>query len=253
MSLTTETDILKEANRIITAAGDEGITLRLLGGTAIGFKCPSAKRPSVSRSYPDIDLAGFKKDSRRLREAFFPKLGYTPHETFNALRGASRLMFFDVPNKRRIDVFLDQFEMCHKIDLRNRLTIDPLTLPMADLLATKLQIFKTNEKDFKDIIAMLLDHDVTNSDAEDAINGERLADLCADDWGIYKTFTLVLDKTAIMLEKFDLTPKDKQTVKERMDRIRQMIESKPKTMGWKMRAKIGEKKAWYMLPDDMAE
>jgi hypothetical protein len=162
-------------------------------------------------------------------------------------------MFFDVPNKRRVDVFLDQFEMCHKIDLRDRLGIDPLTLPMADLLATKLQIFKTNEKDFKDIIAMLLDHEVTNSDSGDAINGERLADLCANDWGIYRTFTLVLDKTAVMLEKFDLTPKDKQVVKERMDRIRQMIENKPKTMSWKMRAKIGDKKAWYMLPDDMAE
>ena len=225
----------------------------MLGGTAIGFRCPSAKRPSVSRSYPDIDLVGYKKDSKRMREQLFPKLGYTPNEIFNALRNATRLMFFDIPNKRRVDVFLDYFEMCHKIDLRDRLTIDQLTLPMADLLATKLQIFKTNEKDFKDIIAMLLDHEVTNSDSGDAINGERLADLCANDWGIYKTFTLVLDKTAVMLEKFDLTPKDKQVVKERMDRIRQMIENKPKTMGWKMRAKVGEKRAWYMLPDDMAD
>jgi len=38
-----------------------------------------------------------------------------------------------------------------------------------------------------------------------------------------------------------------------MERIRQMIESKPKTMSWKMRAKVGEKKTWYMLPDDMTE
>jgi hypothetical protein len=162
-------------------------------------------------------------------------------------------MFFDVPNERRIDVFLDVFEMCHKIDLKDRIALEPLTLSMADLLATKLQIFKTNEKDFKDIIAMLLDHEVTDSDVPDAINGARLADLCANDWGIYKTFTLVLDKTSIMLDKFDLPAKDKQTVTERMGRIRKMIEDKPKTMGWKMRAKIGEKKAWYMLPDDMAE
>jgi hypothetical protein len=252
LSLAKESDILKEADRIISAAAENGITLRLLGGTAIGFRCPSAKRPSVARKYPDIDLVGHKKDSRKLRE-LFPKLGYTPHETFNALRGASRLMFFDVSNERRIDVFLDIFEMCHKIDLKDRIALEPLTLPMADLLATKLQIFKTNEKDFKDIIAMLLDHEVTDSDMPDAINGARLADLCANDWGIYKTFTLVLDKTAIMLDNFDLPPKDKQTVRERMGRIRKMIEDKPKTMSWKMRAKIGEKKAWYMLPEDMAE
>ena len=248
----TELDILKEAERIISAAGSEGITLRLLGGTAIGFRCPSAKRPSVSRKYPDIDLVGFKKQSRQMRE-FFPKLGYSPNDMFNALRGGSRLMFFDLPNERRVDIFLDQFDMCHKIDLKDRLALDPLTIPMADLLATKLQIFKTNEKDFKDIIAMLLDHEVTDSDKLDAINGARLAELCANDWGIYKTFTIVLDKTAAMVDKFDLTPKDKQIVKERLERIRQMIENKPKTMNWKMRAKLGEKKTWYMLPDDMAD
>ena len=162
-------------------------------------------------------------------------------------------MFFDMPNERRVDIFLDYFDMCHKIDLKDRLALEPLTLTMADLLATKLQIFKTNEKDFKDIIAMLLDHEVVDSEKPDAINGKRLADLCANDWGIYKTFTIVLDKTALMLDKFDLTPKDTQIVKERMERIRQMIENTPKTMSWKMRAKIGEKKAWYMLPDDMAE
>jgi len=248
----TESDVLREAERIISSAATEGITLRLLGGTAIGFKCPSSKRPSVSRKYPDIDLAGFKKQSRQIRE-LFSKLGYSPNETFNALRGGSRLMFFDLPNERRVDIFLDQFDMCHKIDLKDRLTLDPLTIPMADLLATKLQIFKTNEKDFKDIIAMLLDHEVTDSDASDAINGARLAELCANDWGIYKTFSIVLDKTAAMLDKFDLAPKDNQIVTERMQRIRQMIENKPKTMNWKMRAKIGEKKTWYMLPDDMAD
>jgi hypothetical protein len=248
----TELDILKEAQRIISAGESEDITFRLLGGTAIGFKCPSAKRPSVSRKYPDIDLVGFKKDSRRIRE-LFPKLGYTPNENFNALRGGSRLMFFDLPNERRVDIFLDSFEMCHKIDLKDRLTLEPLTLTMADLLATKLQIFKTNEKDFKDITAILLDHEVTDSDKLDAINGTHLAELCANDWGIYKTFTIVLDKTAVMINKFDLAPKDKEIVKERLERIRQMIENQPKTMSWKMRAKIGEKKTWYMLPDDMAE
>ena len=252
MALATESDILKEANRIISAAADNAITLRLLGGTAIGFRCPSAKRPGVSRKYPDIDLAGYRKQSRQIRE-LFPKLGYSPNEVFNALRSASRLMFFDLPNQRRVDLFLDYFEMCHKIDLRDRLTLDPLTLTMADLLATKLQIFKTNEKDFKDITAILLDHEVADTDKPDAINGKRLAELCGHDWGIYKTFTLVLEKASSMLERFDLTPKDKELVKERMKRITDMIEQEPKSMGWKARARVGEKVPWYKLPDDMAE
>jgi len=162
-------------------------------------------------------------------------------------------MFFDLTKKRRIDIFLDYFDMCHKIDLKDRLTLEPLTIPLADLLATKLQIFKTNEKDFKDIIAMLLDHDVVDSDQPDAINRERLAKLCADDWGIYKTFTIVIDKTAKVLDSFDLPANDKETVRERLRRISDMIEKEPKSMKWKMRAKVGEKKVWYMLPDDMAD
>jgi hypothetical protein len=248
----TESDILKEADRIIATAQSEGITLRLLGGTAIGFRCPSAQRPSVSRKYPDIDLVGFKKQSRRIRE-LFPKLGYRPNDAFNALRGGSRLMFFDLPNERRVDIFLDYFDMCHKIDLKDRLTLEPLTLTIADLLATKLQIFKTNEKDFKDIIAMLLDHEVVDSDKPDAINGKRLAELCADDWGIYKTFTIVLEKTAAMLDRFDLTTKDKEVVRERMAVLSRLINDEPKSMNWKMRARVGEKVHWYKLPDDMAD
>jgi len=252
VSAMTEDDILKEADRIISSAESQGITLRLLGGTAIGFRCPSAKRPSVSRKYPDIDLAGFKKQSRQIRE-LFPKLGYKPNEMFNALRGGGRLMFFDLGKERRIDIFLDYFDMCHKIDLRDRLRVEPLTLPLADLLATKLQIIKTNEKDFKDIIAMLLDYDVAESDKSDAINGKRLAKLAADDWGIYKTFTTVIDKTPAMVDTFDLSPSLKETVKARLKRISDLIEAEPKTMSWKMRARVGEKKAWYKLPDDMAD
>jgi hypothetical protein len=248
----TESDILKEADRIIATAQSEDITLRLLGGTAIGFRCPSAKRPSVSRKYPDIDLVGFKKQSHQIRE-LFPKLGYSPNDSFNALRGGSRLMFFDLPNERRVDIFLDYFDMCHKIDLKDRLTLEPLTLTMADLLATKLQIFKTNEKDFKDITAMLLDHEVVDSEKPDAINGKRLAELCANDWGIYKTFTIVLDKTTAMLDKFDLTTKDKEVVKDRIAVVSRLINDEPKRMNWKMRAKIGEKKAWYKLPEDMSD
>jgi hypothetical protein len=248
----TESDILQEAERIISTAQNEGLTLRLLGGTAIGLRCVSSKRSSVSRKYPDIDLVGFKKQSRQLRE-LFPKLGYEPNQMFNALRGGSRLMFFDLARERRIDVFLDYFEMCHRIDLKDRLTLEPLTIPLADLLATKLQIFKTNEKDFKDIIAMLLDHDVVDTDQPDAISGKRLAKLCADDWGIYKTFTIVIDKTDKILDSFDLPPDDKETVKERLRRISDMIEKEPKSMKWKMRDKVGEKKVWYMMPEDMSD
>jgi hypothetical protein len=246
-----EEDVIKEAKRIIEVGQSQNVVLRLLGGVAIGIRCPSVSNPAIARKYPDIDLAGFKKQGRGIRK-LFTELGYSPNDMFNAVRGGSRLMFFDLQNKRRVDLFLDSFEMCHKIDLRDRLTINPLTLPLADMLATKLQIFQTNEKDIKDIVTMLLDHEVETSDNAH-INGSYLAKLCADDWGIYKTFTIVIGKALIITDKFDLTPSQKETVKARLKRLLDLMEAEPKSFGWNMRAKVGEKKAWYKLPEDMAD
>ena len=247
-----ETDVLKEAERIISTAEGQNITLRLLGGTAIGIRCPSAKHRAVARTYPDIDLVGHKKQARAIRK-FFSTMGYEDNKMFNALRGSSRLMFFDIPNKRRIDIFLDYFDMCHKFDLRDRLTIDPKTLSLADLLATKLQVVKTNEKDIKDMVALLLDHDVVTSDELEKVNGKRIAKLCAEDWGIWKTFTTVLGKILVVLEQLDLTPDERKVVRDRIERLSKLIEDEPKSMKWKMRARVGEKSVWYKLPDDLAE
>jgi hypothetical protein len=247
-----ETDVLKEADRLISTAESQKITLRLLGGTAFGIRCPSAKHRAVARTYPDIDLVGLKKQSRTLRE-FFKSMGYEDNKMFNALRGSTRLMFFDMPNKRRIDIFLDYFDMCHKIELRDRLTIDPKTLSLADLLATKLQVVKTNEKDIKDMVALLLDHDVATSDEPEKVNGTRLAEMCAEDWGIWKTFTNVLGKMLVVVDQLELSPDERKLVKDRIERISKMIDDQPKSMKWKMRARVGEKSVWYKLPDDMAE
>jgi hypothetical protein len=248
----TETDVLKEADRIISSAESQNITLRLLGGTAFGIRCPSAKHRAVARTYPDIDLIGLKKQSRTIR-GFFTTMGYEDNKMFNALRGSTRLMFFDMSNKRRIDIFLDNFDMCHRIELRDRLKIDPKTLSLADLLATKLQVVKTNEKDIKDMVALLLDHDVATSDEPEKVNGLRLAKLCAEDWGIYKTFTAVLAKMLVVLEQLELTPDERKLVRERIEQISKMIEDEPKSIKWKMRARVGEKSVWYKLPDDLAE
>ena len=247
-----EEDVIKEALRIVETGQSQQVVLRLLGGVAIGIRCPGAKNPAMARKYPDIDLAGFKKQGRAIRN-LFSSLGYSPNEMFNAVRGGSRLMYFDLQNNRRVDIFLDSFEMCHKIDLRDRLTIDPLTLPLADMLATKLQIFQTNAKDIKDIVTILLDHDVGDSDKPDLINGGYLAKLCADDWGIYKTFTMVIGKTLASVDAFDLTPSQKETVKARLKRISDLIEGEPKSTGWRIRARVGDRKSWYKLPEDMAE
>src|SRR5229473_6381924 len=158
------TDITEEAVRIIEAARAEGVPLRLLGGLAIYFQCPSAKSDQrLSRPYKDMDFATLGKWSAKTR-ALFAKLGYTGNKSFNALHGHQRLLFWDDQHERQIDIFIDRMQMCHIIDFRSRLQLDQRTLSLPDLLLTKLQIVEINEKDIIDVIALFYDHDITSNE-----------------------------------------------------------------------------------------
>ena len=237
----------EEAERILQGAEAKGITLRLLGGMAVSFRCPSASKPPLSRRYVDVDVMGRRKDVAKINQ-LFKELGYRPRERFNALHG-SRLIFNDMKNQRRVDVFLDVFQMCHKFDFRDRLALEPKTIPLSDLLSTKLQIVEINEKDIKDIFALLLDHDVSEGEGPDSISAAYLSKLCAEDWGVYKTFTMNLEKLARYADGMGLDQEQNKRIADRAGKLKNSIEAAPKSMGWKMRAAVGERRKWYELPE----
>src|SRR5262249_46465252 len=147
-------DVVEEAARVAGAAAGEGLALRVAGGVGIALTCPSARVPPLRRAYADIDLAGRSRDRRGIG-ALFSRVGYEPDAQFNALHGARRLFFWDAANGRQVDVFLDRFEMCHHIDLAERLDSPGPALPLADLLLMKLQIVEANAKDLADILTLL--------------------------------------------------------------------------------------------------
>jgi hypothetical protein len=225
----------------------KGITLRLLGGVAVVLRCPSASKAPLSRRYVDIDVIGHRREVGKINQ-LFKELGYKPRERFNALHG-SRLIFNDMGNQRRVDVFLDVFQMCHKFDFKDRIGREAKTLPISDLLSTKLQIVEINDKDFKDIVSMLLDHEISAGEVEDKVNSTYIAKMCGEDWGIYKTFTTNLGKIPQYTGGIGLEEDQRRRVVERAEALRNAIETTPKTMGWKMRAAVGERKRWYELPE----
>jgi hypothetical protein len=96
---------------------------------------------------------------------------------------------------------------------------------------------------------MLLDHDVSTEEAPDKINSSYIAKLCAEDWGIYKTFTMNLDRIPEFAQRLALGDEQRNHIMERAESIRKSIESAPKSMGWRMRATVGERKRWYELPE----
>src|SRR6266581_8115981 len=153
--------ISDEAKRVLDEAKERGIILRLFGGVAVKYHCPSATHRSLQRSYPDLDFFGRGKQGREIRKLFLD-LGYEPNQRFNALHGATRLIFEDAKNQRVVDIFLDVFRMCHTLHLGERLSLDDSTIPISDLLLTKLQVVEINEKDIRDLIAILRDHEVVD-------------------------------------------------------------------------------------------
>jgi hypothetical protein len=208
-----------EAKRIIEVAQQRKITLRLFGGVSFFFRCPSAKHRILQRSYVDIDFMGHAKQSREIKQ-LFEELGYTPRERFNAMQGFRRLIFNDIGHQRRVDIFLDVFEMCHKFNFKDRLEIDQYTISLADMLATKLQIVEINEKDIKDILSIFIDHDLGDADTPELINGEYLAKLCGDDWGVYKTFSINMDRLLSTVDNYGLEEDQKRLVVERVSKLR---------------------------------
>jgi hypothetical protein len=237
-------DIVQEAKRLIDQANASGFPLRLLGGLAIYLQCPSARNtPRLQRSYGDLDLATLSQWNAKTKN-LLTSLGYTGNKTFNTLHGYQRLLFYDEQNGRKVDIFIDRMNMCHTLDFRTRLTIDTYTLPLSDLLLTKLQIVEINEKDLTDIISLFMDHEVAENDA--AINSAYIGKLVADDWGLYKTCEINLKKTQECLTAHTFPPQ----VNERITALLTAMESRPKSLKWKARAAVGERLRWYELPEE---
>jgi len=177
-------------------------------------------------------------------------LGYAPNKTFNLLNGDHRLLFFDETHGRQVDVFVGGFHMCHRLPLTQRITLEPLSLPLAELLLTKMQIVQMNEKDMRDLCALTLDHPFGEGDAE-TFNLPYIAKLCADDWGLWKTVSLSLQKVQDFCDAYELEAEHKLTIVERLTVLRAALNDTPKTLKWKTRNAIGERVQWYELPEEV--
>jgi hypothetical protein len=246
--MSIEPDVVAEAKRILARAEAKHVPLRLLGGVAIKLRAPGELAPAFARSYGDLDFATSKKKAGPAADLFRAE-GYTPHVAFNALHGGERLLFFDEEHNRQVDVFVGAFSMCHRIPLDERLEVDARSIPLAELLLTKLQVIELNEKDVRDTLALVHDHPVGDQDG-DTLNAAQIATLCCADWGLCRTITQNLRDCRAFAEKYDMP--DRAVVLERLDVLLERIEAEPKSRAWRLRARVGDRKRWYELPEEVA-
>lgn len=238
-------DLRREAPRVLDEIDRREIPARAVGGLAVHLRCPSAVDTPLARDYKDLDLATAYAGVRPLTQAL-EELGYEADREFNALHGRERLLFWDAANERQLDVFVDRMVLCHTLELADRVTLEPRTLPLADLLLAKLQVVEITERDLKDATAILADHEL----GPDGVDADRVTEVLAADWGWWRTGTGTLDRVAGYagdLEGFA----GAAAVAERIGALAERIEAAPKSRRWRMRAKIGERKRWYELPEEI--
>lgn len=240
------TKYIEKGLKIIDSAKERGIPLRMMGCCAVKVHCPKWRKfheTVMNRYATDIDFVALSKHKGEIRQ-LLQEFGYG---MIKLMRPIYQRRIFEDEEGVHVDVFFDKLDMCHVIDLRDRLQVDYPTIPLADLLLEKMQIVKINEKDIKDVSILLLEHEAGNSEGE-TVNTSYIAKLLAKDWGFYYTMTtnlkLIRDRFLDHYKSI-LSEEERTNLSTKITGLLDRIEREPKSMSWKIRARVGPKKKWY--------
>lgn len=239
----------EEARRAISLAQERKVILRTLGSVAVMIHCPSTAYITVPFTMRELDFAIYGRQRLQVSE-ILESLGYEPHQRFNALQGHQRLRFFHPGKEILVHVFVDAFEMCHKLNFAHRLHLDEVTIPLADLLLSKLQVVEMNEEELREIYALVYDHELGGQADPEKIDTAFIVNLCSDDWGWYKTVAMNIER-AIALAEDLLDQQEREVFLTRIGRLKQLIEGSPKSLRWQLRARVGESSRWYEVPEEL--
>jgi hypothetical protein len=241
--------VLAEASELMQVTSDRSLTVRLVGSIAIHAHSPAHAHLLTAlgrRPYRDIDLMAYSKQKRQIA-ALFEERGYVLDPTIRLAQefGIKRFVYEHHGSRIKVDVFFDELVMAHTIDFAGRLELDSPTITVTDLLLTKLQIHEFTANDQIDSIVLLAEHEV-GSAGLDTIDRDYIADIMRKDWGFYYTTQANLGKVAESLQDYPALPASTAAiVRDRIQRLRDVIEHAPKTQRWKLRARVGERVKWY--------
>lgn len=247
-------DPLAEALRLIDLAAARGLQVRLMGGLAFHAQVPSWTA-RIERERRDIDLATRARDRPGLTELMTGD-GYVADRQFNALYGRKQLYFVDAERQRPVDVIIDSLEMCHTFEFADRLGLEPRTLPLAELLLSKLQVAHINRKDILDSLALLSEFPLRQADAG-SINIGRITDLTSNDWGWWRTVTGNLELSRQFLAgelqpgELDFGRPARFDAAAQVETLRAAIDEAPKSTRWRLRARVGDRVQWYQEPEEV--
>jgi hypothetical protein len=129
--------------------------------------------------------------------------------------------------------------------------VDHPSIPLAEMLLEKMQIVQINEKDIIDTIMLLLEHPLGDEDHE-TINIKKIAELCSQDWGLWRTTTMNLGKVRQLAQGYEqLSSEEKGIIDSQVAAALNRIEQEPKPLAWRLRARVGDRVKWYKDVDEV--
>lgn len=241
-----------ELKRIIKASEDAGIVLRVIGSLAFQIHCPKFGylQAAMGRAYTDIDFAAYRKQTKEIQE-LMAALGYRENREVFIVSEGERAIFDKPEAGLHVDVFYEKLDFCHIIRWEGRLEVDAPSIPLAEMLLEKMQIVQINEKDVIDTIMLLLEHPLGDED-EETINIQHIAELCSNDWGLWRTTTMNLDKVHRLAQDYEqLTVEQKAKIEAQVKTTLARLEQEPKSLAWRLRARVGDRVKWYKEVDEV--
>jgi hypothetical protein len=226
--------------------------MRVIGSLAFQMHCPQYGylQAAMGRAFTDIDFGAYNSQARQIT-ALMTGMGYDENREVYIGSEGERAIFDKPGTGLHVDIFYEKLDFCHAIYWKGRLEVDSPTIPLTELLLEKMQIVQINEKDIIDTIMLLLEHPLGDVD-EETINIKLAAQLCAGDWGLWRTTTMNLDKVKQLAHHYpQLTAEQKDRVESQVNTILARLHAEPKPIAWRLRDRVGDRVKWYKDVDEV--
>ena len=244
----------KIAKAIVNAAAKNNIKLRLFGSVAVKIHC----KDMISGSKPsnDIDLVADISQLIHVNE-FFNRLGCKldnsspnfylngEHRTYIISRD-----LYNTGNDLIIDVYFGDLIFNHKIPHPYFDPSDEYTIPITQLLLSKLAIVELDENDISDICSILLNHQINGKKGNESIYIESIEkSLCTgfSGWCLTQTCLKNLHLITENLKRFNVEQGVLEIIMDRINKLINIILFSKKSILWKIRNLFKFKKICYFL------
>jgi hypothetical protein len=234
------------ALQLATKTRTEGVKFRLFGSSAIFMKCIGGTDilTKNNRVIKDVDAVLPRYDVPKFRQ-LMKTWGWQEQLELTALTDGTRLRFIDFNDRMMVlDVAVDSLKFNQSLKLTGRFEIDWPTIPVTDLILSKLQIAKLSMNDLVDVAALLDRFNAVPSD-EGEISLLRIEAICAHSWRWHRAVSQAyLNICQELSDRVVLSAEQADRINNRAWRINEAIRTAPKTLGWKLRSVVGDGMSW---------